>query len=96
MDASQNHLLLMRLLYNVKRYKITTSYLINPFTDKWLDLLGTVPKQALSFWSTFYILFMMQNDGRRVARRPIVLHPKLNIESRLKWQNLLDFDAASF
>ena len=59
---------------------------INPFPDEQLNLLGIVPKQVCHFSSLSIFCLGCKTISRRAARRLIVLHPKQNIESELKWQ----------
>src|ERR1700721_2907226 len=59
---------------------------INSFPDKWLNLLGIVPEQVCHFSSLSIFCLGCKTISRRAARRLIVLHPKQNIESELKWQ----------
>ena len=58
---------------------------LNPFPDKRLYLIDIVRKQVCHF-SSRSIVCVGCTISRRAARRPIVLHPKHNIESQLKWQ----------
>ena len=60
--------------------------MLNPFPDEQLDLLDTVPKQVSYFSSISIFCLGCKRNSRRAARRPIVLHPKRNISSELKWQ----------
>ena len=57
----------------------------NPLPDKQLNLVGHRAKTSLPFQFTFYIV-KMQNDQPASSSPVIVLHPKQNIESELKWQ----------
>src|ERR1700721_108198 len=58
----------------------------NPFPDKQLTLLGTVPKPVCHFRSLSIFCLGCKTISRRAACRLIVLHPKQNIESELEWQ----------
>jgi len=60
--------------------------LINPLPDEQLNLLGIVPKQVGHLSLLSILCLGCKNDQWRAARRLIVLHPKQNIESELKWQ----------
>ena len=60
--------------------------LVNPFTDKQLNLLGIVPKQVWNFSSLSIFCLGCKTISRRAACRLIVLYPKQNVESELKWQ----------
>jgi len=65
----------------------------NPFTDKQLNLLGNVPKQACHFGSVFVFCLGCKTVSRRAARLLIVLHPEQNMESELEWQTFTFFGA---
>jgi hypothetical protein len=58
----------------------------NHFADKQLTLLGIMPKQVCQFSSLSIFCLGCKTISRRAARRLIVLDPKQNIESELKWQ----------
>ena len=63
----------------LKRFSLTLS-----LTNRLLYLAPCQNKFAIL--DHFLYLFRMQNDQWPAARRLIVLHPKQNIESDLKWQ----------
>jgi len=58
-------------------------FLFNPFTDKQLNVLGTMPnKFAISVHFLYFVWDAKRLVGRAV-RRLIVLHPMQDIESEL-------------
>ena len=61
--------------------------IFDPFPDEQLNLLGTVPEQINHFSSLSVFCLGCKTISRQAARRLIVLHPKQNIQSELKWQN---------
>jgi hypothetical protein len=65
---------------------IQQQFSIYPFPDEQLNLLGIISKQACNFSSLSIFCLGCKTISRRAARRLIVLHPKQNIESELKWQ----------
>ena len=66
--------------------ELVNEAVFNPFTGKQLNLVVTVQKQV-SHLSSFHIFCLgCITISRRAARRLMVLHPKQNIESDLKWQ----------
>jgi len=56
----------------------------NPFPDKQLSLLGTVPKPVFFFNSLSTFCLRCEMISRRAARRLVDLHPKQSIEGELK------------
>jgi len=60
--------------------------MFNPFPDEQLNFLGILPEQVCHFSSLSIFCLGCKTSIRRGARRLIVLHPKQNIESELKWQ----------
>jgi len=62
------------------------TYPVDPFTDKRLNLHSMVPKQVCYFSSLSVFCLGRKTISRQAARRLIVLHPKQDIESELKWQ----------
>jgi len=63
---------------------------LNPLTDdQRSDTLQNIT--SLPFYFAFYIFFLGHKTiNRRAARWLIVLHPKQNLESELKWQTCSD------
>jgi len=56
------------------------NWFLNPFTDKQLNFLGTVPKQVCHY----NLLSILCLGFKTISQRAVILHPKLNIESHLK------------
>jgi hypothetical protein len=54
--------------------------------DVQLNLLGIVPNEVCHSSSLSIFSLGHKTISRRAARRLIVLHPKQNIKSELKWQ----------
>jgi len=50
-----------------------------------LNLLGIVPKQVCNFSSLSIYCLGCKTISRQAARRLIILHPKQNTETELKW-----------
>ena len=59
---------------------------LNLFPDEQLFLDGRRAKTSCHFSSLSIFCLGRKTITRRAARRLIVLHPKQNIESELKWQ----------
>ena len=53
--------------------------------------MGIVKKQVCHFSSLSVFCLGCKTISRRTARRLIVLHPKQNIESELKYKNFVRF-----
>jgi len=69
------------------RFGILSLCTLTPFTDKELNVLWYCAKTSLPFLFTFYILLGMQKPSASEQLAPlIILRPKQNIESELKWQ----------
>src|SRR6202044_2702621 len=75
----------LHILYCSSCYICYICYIVElPFPELILD--GHRAKTSLHVSSLSIFCFGCKTISRRTARRLIVLHPKQNIESELKWQ----------
>jgi hypothetical protein len=89
MRQTAMNLLNNTLLEYYPYWLVVSILMINLFPDKQLNLLCMEQKQVFNFCSIFIHCLGCKTLSQRAARRLIVLHPKHNIVSQLRWHECL-------